>query len=150
MAHFARALSQDDEAALLAIDQAYSNQFGGEVLVQRSSLSFFERTGHAFTAFQDGQVIGFVFAQAVFNGTRPTVFVSRLAAHHEDTEVVERALELLVEAVTKSAYDAAVYDLMWQVPARDEKLQRTLAKNQYDKRETYVYERVLGSRGQSR
>ncbi|MEM7736775.1 MAG: DUF1999 family protein [Deinococcota bacterium] len=150
MACFARALSQDDEPALLAIDQAHIVQFGGEVLIQRSSLSFFERTGHAFTAFNDDQVVGFVFAQAIFNGTRPTIFVSRLAVHHEDVDVVKQALELLVEAVTKSAYDAAVYDLMWHVPASDEKLQRTLAKNQYDKCETHVFERVLGSRGQSR
>ncbi|MEM6428179.1 MAG: DUF1999 family protein [Deinococcota bacterium] len=150
MACFARALSQEGEAALLAIDQAHVSQFGGEVLVQRSSLSFFERTGHAFTAFNDDQVVGFVVAQAIFNGTRPTVFVSRLAVHYEDTEVADQALELLVETVTKSAYDAAVYDLLWHVPARDEKLQRVLAKNQYDKCETYVYERVLGSRGQSR
>ena len=87
MACFAKVISQDDEDALAAVDQAYAAQYGVEPLIQRSSLSFFERTGHAFTVLHAGRVVGYVFAQAIFNGTRPTVFVSRLAVQVDDDQV---------------------------------------------------------------
>ena len=102
--------------------QSYAQQFGLENIISRSSVSFYGRTGHAFVAVRNTQTVGFVLAQAVWNGTRPTVYVNRLSVpdSSEDTE----AREALLEAVTKSAYDAAVYDLQAQVPEADVKGQR--------------------------
>ncbi len=147
MACFAKALSQDDEDALTPIDQAYAEQYGVEPLIQRSSLSFFERSGHAFTALNMGEVVGYVFAQAIFNGTRPTVLVSRLTV--QDSDVAEQARAVLVEAVTKSAYDAAVYDLLVLLPEADSAAQQAFAQNQYDESRLTALVRTLGSRGQN-
>lgn len=147
MACFAKALSQDDEDALTPIDQAYAEKYNVEPLIQRSSLSFFERSGHAFTALNMGEVVGYVFAQAIFNGTRPTVLVSRLTV--QDSDVAEQARAVLVEAVTKSAYDAAVYDLLVLLPEADSAAQQAFAQNQYDESRLTALVRTLGSRGQN-
>lgn len=154
MACFAKVISQDDEDALAAVDQAYAAQYGVEPLIQRSSLSFFERTGHAFTVLHAEKVVGYVFAQAIFNGTRPTVFVSRLAVQVDDDQVdgdqvAEEARAVLVEAITKSAYDAAVYDLLVLLPEADSAAQQAFAQNQYDEGKLTALVRTLGSRGQT-
>lgn len=149
MACFAKTLSQDDEDALTPIDQAYAAMFAVEPLIQRSSLSFFERTGHAFSALNAGEVVGYVFAQAIFNGTRPTVFVSRLAVKVNDDAVAQEARAVLVEAVTKSAYDAAVYDLLVLLPEADTAAQQAFAQNEYDESKLTALVRTLGSRGQT-
>lgn len=154
MACFAKVISQDDEDALTAVDQAYAAQYNVEPLIQRSSLSFFERSGHAFTVLNAGElnageVVGYVFAQAIFNGTRPTVFVSRLAVQVDDDTLAAEARAVLVEAVTKSAYDAAVYDLLVLLPEADSAAQQAFAQNQYDEGKLTALVRTLGSRGQT-
>lgn len=149
MACFAKVISQDDEDALAAVDQAYAAQYNVEPLIQRSSLSFFERSGHAFTVLNAGNIIGYVFAQAIFNGTRPTVFVSRLAVQVDDDTLAAEARAVLVEAVTKSAYDAAVYDLLVLLPEADSAAQQAFAQNQYDEGKLTALVRTLGSRGQT-
>jgi len=149
VACFAKAISQDDEDALTPIDQTYAEAFAVEPLIQRSSLSFFERSGHAFTALNMGEAVGFVFAQAIFNGTRPTVLVSRLAVRSNDEAVAQAARAVLVEAVTKSAYDAAVYDLLVLLPEADKAAQQAFAQNQYDKGKLTALVRTLGSRGKN-
>lgn len=139
---FARPLSPDDQEALELLDATYAAHFGLEAIATRSSVSFYVRTGHAFIAVRDGEPVGFVLAQAVWNGTRPTVYVNRLVAELTDTE----AREALLEAVTKSAYDAAVYDLQVQVPEADDGAAQALAVKRYALRAERVYGRVLGSR----
>ena len=144
---FARLLSSDDQETLEPLDADYAQQFGLDNIISRSSVSFYGRTGHAFVAVRDAQTVGFVLAQAVWNGTRPTVYVNRLSVPgSEDTE----AREALLEAVTKSAYDAAVYDLQVQVPEADSGAAQALAVKDYVLRPEQVYGRVLGSRGQTR
>ncbi len=144
---FARLLSSDDRETLEPLDAAYARQFGLENIISRSSVSFYGRTGHAFVAVRDAQAVGFILAQAVWNGTRPTVYVNRLSV--PDTEDTE-AREALLEAVTKSAYDAAVYDLQVQVPEADNGTAQALAVKDYVLRPERMYGRVLGSRGQTR
>lgn len=144
---FARPLSPDDQEVLEPLDVAYAGHFGLEPVVTRSSVSFYVRSGHAFVAVRRGETVGFVLAQAVWNGTRPTVYVNRLAvANLADTE----AREALLEAVTKSAYDAAVYDLQVQVPKADDGAAQALGVKSYTLRAERVYGRVLGSRGGTR
>jgi hypothetical protein len=88
---------------------------------------------------------GFVLAQAVWNGTRPVVYVNRLAVLDlADQE----SREALLEGVIKSAYDAAVYDLWVQHPQQDTSGLQSLEKKLYKLKEIQIFERILGSRGQ--
>lgn len=143
---FARPLGPDDLDDLEALDKAYAERFGLERVVTRSSVGFYVRTGHAFVAVRAGVAVGFVFAQAVWNGLRPTVFVDRLGAVDGDDAA---AYEALLEAVTKSAYDAAVYDLRVLVPEGDVGAAAALGVKQYGGRSERLYARTLGSRGQT-
>ena len=145
MATFARPLNQDDEEELLAIDQIFAKTIGLEPFLSRSSLHFYIRTGHSFVAMCAGQATGFVLAQAVWNGTRPTVYVNSLAV----TDLTDKeSREALLEALTKSAYDAAVYDLWIQHPVQDSEGFQALSAKGYHEKELRIFERVLGSRGQ--
>lgn len=138
---FARPLTPDDQEVLEELAATYAEHYGLEPLLTKSSVSFYVRTGHAFVALRAGEVTGFVLAQAVWNGTRPTVYVNRLVAPELDTG------EALLEAVTKSAYDAAVYDLQVQVPEGDAVAERALSSKSYSPLPERLYRRVLGSRG---
>ena len=143
---FARALSQDDGDDLEAIDHFYAAHFGLEPILTRSSLNFYTRTGHAFVAVKEGEMTGFAVAQSIWNGTRPTVYLNRLAVMNlDDTE----SRLALIEAVTKSAYDAAVYDLQVQLPKGDKSGTHALADKGYSEIEVVTFMRILGSRGQS-
>lgn len=141
---FARPLAPEDEA-LAELDRRYAEAFGLEPFLSRSSVSFYVRTGHAFASVRDGEPTGFVLAQAVWNGTRPTVYVNRLVVPDpQDTA----SREALLEAVTKSAYDAAVYDLQVQVPEADAAAAAALGAKRYRALPERLYARTLGSRGQ--
>jgi hypothetical protein len=142
---FARPLTQDDEEVLSELDQGYATTLGLTPFLSRSSLHFYVRTGHSFVSVKAGQLTGFVLAQSVWNGTRPTVYVNRLAV----ADVADTASRLaLLEAVTKSAYDAAVYDLQVLHPSADEQGVSALAEKLYTEKPFRIFERVLGSRGQ--
>ena len=142
---FARPLGPDDLDDLEPLDKIYAERFGLEPVVTRSSVGFYVRTGHAFVAVRSGVTVGFVFAQAVWNGTRPTVFVDRLSVKDEGNAA---AYEALLEALTKSAYDAAVYDLRVLVPDADAGAAAALEVKMYKGRSERLYARTLGSRGQ--
>mgnify|MGYP000158392185 CR=1 FL=1 len=112
--------------------------------VTRGAVSFYERTGHAFLAEDDEGVRGFVLAQAVWDGVRPIVRMNRLVIA-EPTD--EEARNALLEALTKSAYDAAVYDLVAEVDGGDDAAQAWLEANAWQAQDVRLYERTLGSRG---
>lgn len=141
----ARPLTQEDGELLFAIDRAYAQAFGLEPVLTRGSLNFYTRSGHAFVSVKAGEMTGFVLAQSVWNGTRPTVYVNRLAVAALDDEASRLAL---IEAVTKSAYDAAVYDLQVQLPEEDSYGLGALHIKQYVRKPLATLERLLGSRGQ--
>jgi hypothetical protein len=140
----ARALDPDDLAAIAPLDAAYAASYGLEPAVTAGSLSFYARTGHAFTGMHGGEARGFVLAQAVWDGARPTVWAARLAVA-EPGEGLRRAL---LEALTKSAYDAAVYDLVVLAPEGDAELRAALGEMQYRPAPLRFFARTLGSRGQ--
>jgi hypothetical protein len=141
---YARPLEPGDGKRLAFIDQSYALEHNLEPLLTRASLSFFVRSGHAFVAEREGEAVGFALAQAVFNGNRPTVQLARLAVADPGDLA---AYEALLEAVTKSAYDAAVYDLWALVPAGDETACKALYAKAYAPLELSIYARTLGSRG---
>lgn len=144
---FARPLTPDDREALEPLDRDYAAAYGLGSVVTKSSVSFYVRSGHAFVAVRDAETVGFVFAQAVWNGTRPTVYVNRLAVTGAADAGNNEVREALLEAVTKSAYDAAVYDLQVQVPEADGGAAGALTAKSYTLTTERVYTRVLGSRG---
>lgn len=154
MAVFARPLEGDDLGALLAIDRAYAAAHGVDPVVTRGSVAYFQRSGHAFVALRRGDLLGFVLAHAVWNGQRPVVMADRLAVRDAgpDRAGPERSeVRLaLIEALTKSAYDAAVYDIVVVAPEADHAAQAALLGRSYRRTPLVLLSRTLGSRGQSR
>lgn len=139
-----RPLEPADLEDLARLDAGYAAGLGVEPIVDRAGVSFYARSGHAFTAQAAGTPRGFVLAHATWSGRRPTLRVERLVAGGEGAG---ETLAALVAAVTKSAYDAGVYDLSVELPSADSAGRRALEAADYAPREVVVYGRVLGSRG---
>ena len=144
MATRARPLTVDDLDALLELDAAYAERYGLEPRMSLASANFHARSGHSFVLEDDETVKGFVLASAVWNGVRPVVRATRLAVADEG----HAALTALIATLTKSAYDAAVYDLEVEAPDGDDDLRRALGDEQYRAAPSVLFRRVLGSRGQ--
>jgi hypothetical protein len=140
-----RSLSQEDFDELKLIDESYARYYGLEPMLTLGSLNFYARTGHAFASLRAGHMTGFVLAQSVWNGFRPVLQMNRLAIADAADEASQNAL---LEALTKSAYDAAVYDLQLLLPQADSKLLSLAEKKDYRDAELKVLGRTLGSRGQ--
>jgi hypothetical protein len=140
-----RPLEVDDGEAVAAIDVDHAARVGHDPVATRGALSFYARTGHAFVV-EDGQgTRGFALAQAVWDGTRPTVQLQVLATGEADAE----ARSALLDAVTKSAYDAAVYDLVARAPDGDPALHALLEREGWRTEPVALLRRTLGSRGAS-
>lgn len=133
-----RPVTVDDLDPLAAIDAGYARDHGADPVVTAASLAYYARSGHAFVAQRGAEVVGGVLAHAVWDGERPTVRVARLVGE-------EGARGALLEAVVKSAYDSAVYDLVAEVPAADADL-AGLLRDGWRERPVRRFERALGSR----
>ena len=144
MATRVRPLTVDDLDDLAALDAAYAERLDLASLMTLASANFHARSGHSFVAEDDRGVHGFVLAHAVWNGVRPVVRATRLAVAAGAPD----ARAALIETLTKSAYDAAVYDLEIEVPDGDVDLRTALEAEQYRPAPSVLYRRVLGSRGQ--
>ena len=143
MSLLVRPLTAEDLELLLPLDTKYADESDCEAVVSSASLSFYERSGHSFTVEESGEAVGFLLAQAVWDGSRPTVTVRRSVANDE------RGLVALLEALTKSAYDAGVYDIVVEQPQTDAIGEHALEKCGYTPRPSRLYSRVLGSRSRS-
>jgi len=141
-----RPLESDDLERLASLVSSGAGQAGEETLLTRGAVSFYSRSGHAFVAEDDAGARGFALAQAVWNGVRPTVRLQTLRVADEGDDAARASL---LEAVTKSAYDAAVYDLVATVPERDDKLNALLAVQGWSAEPVRTWCRTLGSRGRS-
>lgn len=139
-----RPIDVDDLAALEPIDVAAAARAGREPTVTRGSLSFYARSGHAFVAEDARGARGFALAQAVWDGRRPTVRLQTLAVADDGDRETRSGL---LEAVTKSAYDAAVYDLVAALPEADAEAHRLLADEGWRPEPVRAFRRTLGSRG---
>lgn len=143
MSLLVRPLTAEDLDVLLPLDRSYSQETGCEETVTAASLSFYERSGHSFLLEEEGEVAGFLLGQAVWDGRRPTVSVRRSVARSE------RGRKALLEAVTKSSYDAGVYDIVVEQPADDTEGESALSACGYSPLRTRLYARVLGSRSRT-
>lgn len=130
---------------MAAIDRLYADAHGLEPRASEASLRFFARSGHAFVAEGEGEgeLLGFVLAQPVFDGERPTLFAWRLASPPPGHDA---ALRALVAALTKSAYDAGIYDLRVELPGGDGAGAAALRAEGYGAAPATVYAHHLGSR----
>lgn len=137
-----RPIDPDDLDALVEIEAAYLARHEARTSIDAASVRHYARSGHAFTARSAGLVVGAVLAQAVWDGTRPVVRAARVMAQGDDAEVLQRLLEALV----KSAYDAAVYDLSVDLPSSDAAASAALTATSFAERPVRRFERVLGSR----
>ncbi len=139
----ARAVEAEDDRLLAQLDREYADTYRLEPVAGRAGTSFHARSGHSFVAEREGEVHGFVLASAQWSGGRPAVRVERLAGTGPE------ALDALVAALVKSAYDAGVYDLEAALPAADEAGIAALERGMFAARQVAVYGRVLGSRGKA-
>jgi len=137
-----RLITVDDLEALKLLDKAYYDSYGLEPMVNLRSLNFYSRSGHSFASLDSDRFSGFVFAHAIWNGTKAVLQVSRMALI-EDNEAVAKAL---IEAIVKSAYDAAVYDLQVIQPNNDIKGLKAFVDNGFLVNETSLLTRKLGSK----
>lgn len=137
-----RPVDIEDLEALRALEAPYLDRHERGACVDAASLRHYARSGHAFAARRDGVVVGTVLAHAVWDGARPVVRASRLVAAGDDATVLGRLLEALV----KSAYDAAVYDLVVELPAGDAAGRSATEATAFVERPLRRFERVLGSR----
>lgn len=138
-----RPLDVDDADAIQRIDRVHADRIAREPVATRGALSFYARSGHAFVAEDAGGLRGFALAQAVWDGTRPTVQLHTLATDDGDSD----ARAALLEAVTKSAYDAAVYDLVARAPSAEPALLELLTREGWSEEPVTLVRRTLGSRG---
>lgn len=142
--HRVKLLSGDDTDILLEIDSSYAAAFDLEVTASRGSASYHARTGHSFVALLGQEARGFVLANAIWTGGRPTLRLERVAVRDPRDRAARMAL---LDAVVKSAYDAGVYDLLADHPAGDELGAEALAANGFRTRPVHSYGLVLGTRG---
>jgi len=106
------------------------------------ALRFYGRSGHSFVADEGGNLLGFVLAQAVWQGDRATVLATRIAA--ENGEVYTGLLRALV----KSAYDANAYEVaLLTEPGERRELDRALGETGLQDSGRRLFVRVLGGRG---
>lgn len=114
--HDYEALAALDLAAQRAQDPAFDTlperEREGRLSTSLPALKFYERSEHSFVADAEGDLRGFVFAQSVWQGDKPLVFVRTLAlAPGAAPEQAAEAARGLLHAVVKSGYDAAVYEI---------------------------------------
>ena len=131
-----------DLDALRALEAAYAARTGVATSIDRAGLHHVARSGHAFVATRAAEVCGMVLAHAIWDGSRPVVSATRLVAAGDDPWVLARLLEALV----KSAYDAAVYDVVVDLPETDAAGRAAVEAGGFAEQPLRRYGRVLGSR----
>ncbi len=137
-----RPLEANDLDVLRALEAAYAERTGMPASIDRAGVHHVARSGHAFVATRTGDACGMVLAHAIWDGSRPVVSVTRLVAAGDDPQVLARLLEALV----KSAYDAAVYDLVVDLPETDAAGRAAVEASGFVAQPLRRYGRVLGSR----
>lgn len=142
----ARPLNLEDGDALETIDVAASERAGQDPMLTAGALGFYARSGHAFVAVRDGEPCGFALAQAIWDGRRPALRLRPLAVGQPSDDEARGAL---LDAVTKSAYDAAVYDLVADAAEGDLRTQSLLEREGWRPAPVRSFVRTLGSRGSS-
>lgn len=139
-----RPLDAGDGGSVEAIDRADAARAGRAPVATRGALAFYGRSGHSFVAWGTEEPRGFALAQAVWDGARATVRVATLALADPNDDEARTAL---LEAVTKSAYDAAVYELVFDVADDEAAMRRLLQAHGWRAVAARPFRRTLGTGG---
>jgi Protein of unknown function (DUF1999) len=123
----------------------------GRLRTSLAALRFYARSEHSFVAVSPesidpdapSNVYGFILAQSVWMGDKPIVWVSNARVH---PDAPSGCLAGLLHAVTKSAYDSAVYEMHLAV---DKNLEHFAHKEGYKDIGAKHMVRFLGSRNES-
>jgi Protein of unknown function (DUF1999) len=112
------------------------------------SLKFYARSEHSFAAIDDPNleptlVLGFILAQSVWMGDKAIVYISSIKVHYD---APTGTLAGLLHAVTKSAYDSAVYEIHLE---SDKHLEPVAKREGYTDTGLKHMVRILGSRSVS-
>lgn len=107
-----------------SFDQLEPLERQSRIRTSEAALKFYERSEHSFVAqdnigkkgSDDGQILGAIFAQSIWQGDRPCVWVSRVWV--SDSRESDKVGEGLLRACSKSAYDAAVYEVHLSLPQK--------------------------------
>ena len=115
-----------------------------EGMLSQKSLTFHARTDHSFVLEgQDGKLKGVTLAQSVWNGVEPELRVAGIWVASEKMEDTA----ILLDAVVKSAYDAAVYRLRFEMHEDRTDLASLLKRTGWTHEPLAVYTAQLGSDG---
>ncbi|GLV46988.1 Fe-S-binding reductase [Thermus sp. LT1-2-5] len=117
------------------------NQVAGDRPLSLGAVRHFARTGHSFLAEEGEAPLGFALAQAVWQGEAATVLIARIEGQSQE------ALEGLLAAVVKSAYDAGVYQVALHLDPERRDLEEALKAQGFAIGPLVLAVRVLGSRG---
>lgn len=134
-----RALEPDDGDRLREAFPALRDGF-----MSQKSLTFHARTDHAFV-LEDarGNVLGVTLAQSIWNGIEPELRIGGIWVVGD----AEDGLGVLLDAVVKSAYDAAVYRLRFDADPAQGAVKTLLEATGWLQQPTTVYAARLGSDG---
>ncbi len=100
-----------------SFDQLDPLERQSRIRTSEAALKFYERSEHSFVAQDhtgDDQILGAIFAQSIWQGDKPCVWVSRLWVLN--SSLSDKVGEGLLRACSKSAYDTAVYEVHLSLP----------------------------------
>lgn len=143
MALVVRPVSEDDLDAVVALEREHLARYPDRPLATAASLRYYGRSGHAFVAECSGRLLGFALGRSSWDGARASVTVERLAA----ADGADDAIDALLAAVTKSAYDAGTYRIEIRVASGDAALRARAGAEAFRPEPITLLSRTLGSRG---
>lgn len=118
-----REFMEDDYEALAALDRMHQRRLdpgfeaqpereqAGRLRTSLAALRFYQRSEHSFVA-AEAELMGAMLAQSVWMGDKPIILVTATLLHDQ---APPQTASGLLHAVVKSAYDAAVYEVHFEV-----------------------------------
>jgi hypothetical protein len=115
-----------------------------EGFLSQKSLTFHARTDHAFVLEDPhSNLLGVTLAQSIWNGIEPELRIGGIWV----ADGADDGLAVLLDAVVKSAYDAAVYRLRFDADPAQDAVKMLLEATGWTQQPVTVYAARLGSDG---
>lgn len=100
-----RILRQEDAQ----FDERPDREREGRIRTSLAALRFYQRSEHSFVA-DDGDVVAALFAQSIWQGDKPCVWISKILADSTQDHFSVWVSGLL-KACIKSAFDTGIYEI---------------------------------------